>query len=105
MISIPRNTIQIGDALARLRELPSGCIDAVITSPPYFAQRDYGSDGQLGAGATVDSWVREVRTVCAELARVLGPHGSLWLNVGDGYSPHPRYGAPRKSLLGGPERL
>jgi len=99
------NTILIGDALARLRELPSGTADSVITSPPYYAQRDYGVAGQLGAGKDVNSWVAELRMICAELARVLAPHGSLWLNVGDGYSPHQRYGAPRKSLLCGPERL
>jgi site-specific DNA-methyltransferase (adenine-specific) len=100
-----RNTILVGDALARLRTVPSGSADCVITSPPYYAQRDYGVTGQLGTGKDIKSWVAELRTICAELARVLAPHGSLWLNVGDGYSPHQRYGAPRKSLLCGPERL
>jgi site-specific DNA-methyltransferase (adenine-specific) len=101
----PRNTILVGDALTRLRQLPPVRIDTAITSPPYFAQRDYGTPGQLGAGGGVGSWVTELRSVCAELARVLAPHGSLWLNLGDGYSPHARYGAHRKSLLCGPERL
>ena len=31
--------------------------------------------------------------------------GALWLNLGDTYSAHARYGAPAKSLLLGPERL
>ena len=47
----------------------------------------------------------ELREVMRELARVLKPSGSVWLNVGDSYSRHLRYGAPPKSLLLGPERL
>jgi DNA modification methylase len=43
--------------------------------------------------------------VCDGLARVLKPTGSMWLNVGDGYSSHPSRGAPKKSLLLGPQRL
>jgi site-specific DNA-methyltransferase (adenine-specific) len=35
----------------------------------------------------------------------LAPHGSLWLNLGDAYSRHARFGAPAKSLLLGPERV
>src|SRR5581483_2261952 len=43
--------------------------------------------------------------VCRELHRVLAPYGSLWLNLGDAYSKHARFGAPNKSLLLGPERV
>jgi len=31
-----------GDALEVLKKLPSECVDVVITSPPYWAKRDYG---------------------------------------------------------------
>ena len=101
----PRNAVLIGDALTRLRELPGESIDCVITSPPYFGLRDYGVSGQLGQEAHVDEWVDNLRAVCGELFRVLAPHGSLWLNLGDAYSRHPNFGAPAKSLLLGPERV
>jgi DNA modification methylase len=77
----------------------------VITSPPYFGLRDYGVSGQLGQEGDVDEWVANLRAVCRELQRVLAPHGSLWLNLGDAYSRHERFGARPKSLLLGPERL
>lgn len=48
MIAVPRNTILLGDAADRLRELPPASVDCVITSPPYFRLRDYQVDGQLG---------------------------------------------------------
>jgi site-specific DNA-methyltransferase (adenine-specific) len=101
----PRNAVLIGDAAARLRELPAESIDCIITSPPYFGLRDYGVPGQLGQEADVDRWVDNLRAVCRELFRVLAPHGSLWLNLGDAYSRHVGYGALAKSLLLGPERV
>jgi site-specific DNA-methyltransferase (adenine-specific) len=101
----PRNTILVGDVLDRLADLPTGSIDCVITSPPYFQLRDYGVAGQLGLEPTVDEWVNNLRAVCTQLARLLKPVGSLWLNLGDAFSRHPRYGAPAKGLLLAPERL
>jgi site-specific DNA-methyltransferase (adenine-specific) len=102
---VPRNCVLVGDALERLRELPADSIDCVITSPPYFGLRDYGVAGQLGQERDIDQWVANLRAVCRELHRVLAPHGALWLNLGDAYSRHERFGAPPKSLLLGPERL
>lgn len=101
----PRNAILIGDALTRLRELPDASIDCIITSPPYFGLRDYGVTGQLGQEVSVDEWVAKLRAVATELERVLQPWGSFWLNLGDAYSRHARYGAPPKSLLLCPERV
>jgi site-specific DNA-methyltransferase (adenine-specific) len=105
MTGLPRNTILGGDVLARLADLPAGTVDCVVTSPPYFQLRDYGVTGQLGLEATVDEWVANLRAVCCQLARVLKPTGGLWLNLGDSFSRHPRYGTPAKGLLLAPERL
>jgi site-specific DNA-methyltransferase (adenine-specific) len=102
---IAPNQVLVGDALRRLSEIESRSVDCVITSPPYFGLRDYGVAGQLGQETDVDGWVENIQSVCRELHRVLVPYGSLWLNLGDAYSRHTRYGAPPKSLLLGPERL
>jgi DNA modification methylase len=101
----PLNTILIGDVRQRLAELPESSVDCVITSPPYFRLRDYQVPGQIGLEGTVTEWVDELRLVFRGLARVLKPTGSAWLNLGDSYSRHARFGAPAKSLLLGPERL
>jgi site-specific DNA-methyltransferase (adenine-specific) len=105
MSPLPRNEILAGDAHAVLTTLPSDSIDMVVTSPPYFRLRDYGVEGQLGLEPSVHDWVEQLRPVLAEVARVLVGTGTLWLNLGDSYSTHEREGAPRKSLLFGPERL
>lgn len=38
-----RNQVLLGDALDRLRELPSEVFQTCVTSPPYWGQRDYGT--------------------------------------------------------------
>jgi DNA modification methylase len=53
----------------------------------------------------VEEWVTSLHAVAREVARVLTPTGSFWLNVADTYALHLNQGAPRKSLLLGPERL
>jgi len=105
MNRLRRNQILLGDALQQIRTLPTHSVDQVITSPPYFRLRDYAIEGQLGLEASIDEWVKEVRAVVDECARVLVPTGTLWLNLGDTYSTRPSEGALRKSLLLAPERL
>lgn len=102
---LPVGQILLGDARERLAQLPSGSIDTVVTSPPYFMLRDYGVQGQIGAEENVEQWVDGLLAVLAEARRVLKPSGSVWLNLGDTYSRHPRHGTEAKSLLLGPERL
>jgi site-specific DNA-methyltransferase (adenine-specific) len=101
----PRRTILIGDAVTRLRELADDSVDTIVTSPPYFNLRDYHVAGQLGQEAHVEQWVAGLRDVAWQCRRVLAPHGSFWLNLGDAYSAGEQFGAPRKSLLLGPERV
>jgi site-specific DNA-methyltransferase (adenine-specific) len=102
---LPRNTILQGDALTRLRALPDASVDVALSSPPFYAVRDYHVDGQLGLEDNVEGWVADLTAVFSEVARVLKPTGSCWIDLADSYSRHPRYGAPAKGLLLAPERL
>lgn len=131
-------TLHTGDAADVLATLPTGSVDCVVTSPPYWGLRDYGTgawtggdptcphaarrggnvrqtlnpaagyptsaahrggdfatcgrcravrtDGQYGLEATASDYVEHLRGVFAELARVLMPTGTVWLNLGDSYS-------------------
>jgi len=102
---VPRNRVIVADVLAGLRRLPSASVDCVITSPPYFLLRDYHVAEQVGAEAAVTDYVARMLDVCNEIARVMKPEGTFWLNLGDSYSRHMRYGASPKSLLLAPERI
>lgn len=105
MNELPRNQILTGDATAMLRQLPEASVDCVVTSPPYYALRDYGAAGQLGLEPDVTGWVEDLRGVARAVARVLKPSGAFWLDLGDSFSRHERFGAPAKALLLAPERL
>jgi site-specific DNA-methyltransferase (adenine-specific)/site-specific DNA-methyltransferase (cytosine-N4-specific) len=76
----------VGDARQRLRELPDGHFDCIVTSPPYWGLRDYGVPGQIGAEPTVEAYVAELVRVFREARRTLADDGTLWLNIGDSYT-------------------
>jgi DNA modification methylase len=82
----PHVTVYQGDALAVLRELPSESVDCVVTSPPYWALRDYNVVGQIGLEKSPTAYVRTIVRVFHEVRRVLRKDGTLWLNMGDSYA-------------------
>lgn len=57
-----------------------------MTSPPYWALRDYGEEGQLGLEDTPEQYVENLIEVFNELKRVLKPTGTFFLNIDDTYS-------------------
>jgi site-specific DNA-methyltransferase (cytosine-N4-specific) len=79
-------TLHHGDALEVARTLNDGAADCIVTSPPYFGLRDYGTDGQYGLESSPAEYVDTMRTLFAELRRVLADDGTLWLNIGDSYA-------------------
>lgn len=79
-------TLYHGKALDVARQMPSGSVDCIVTSPPYFQLRDYRAEGQYGVEATPEAYVDNLRTLFGELRRVLADDGTLWLNLGDTYS-------------------
>ena len=74
------------DCLHGLKHLPDNSVDCCVTSPPYYALRDYGVDGQIGLEETPEEYIRKLTDVFMEVHRVLKPEGTLWLNIGDSYN-------------------
>lgn len=111
-----------GSSLPILESLPSESIDCVVTSPPYWALRDYGTEGLIWDGSPEcnHKWLDTVNNSCAkcgawkgslglepdfnlyikhlldifsEVKRILKEEGSLWIVMGDTYSgSHQGYG-------------
>jgi len=80
-----KNIILQGDALTKLKELPEKSINCCMTSPPYWALRDYGVDGQLGLEPTFDEYISNLCDIFDEVKRVLRDDGTCWVNFGDTY--------------------
>jgi DNA modification methylase len=119
------------DALAGVSRLPDNFVDCVVTSPPYYWQRDYGVEGQTGQEDTVEAYVEALAGVFREVLRVLKPTGTAFVVLGDTYYSgkgqpkggdpkqvwrgvarqkyravdRPGFGLPKKSLLGIPWRV
>ena len=80
------NVILHGDVIDKLKELESESVQCVVTSPPYWGLRDYGTDGQLGLESTPEEYVENMVKVFREVKRVLKDDGTVWLNLGDSYN-------------------
>lgn len=92
----------IGDALTTLRKFDDEVFDCCITSPPYYNLRNYKVEGQLGQEKTPEEFIYNLLEVLMEVYRVLKPHGTLWLNLGDSYA-NKQYGTVKhKDLVGVP---
>lgn len=78
------NKIVCGDALEVLKAIPSDAIDLVITSPPYYRQRDY-HEKALGNEKSLDEYIENLMRVFKECVRVVKNTGSIVFNLGDKY--------------------
>jgi site-specific DNA-methyltransferase (cytosine-N4-specific) len=78
--------LYLGDARDVLATMPAGSADCIVTSPPYWAKRDYGVAGQYGHEASPAAYTETLRQVFHEARRVLADDGTCWLNLGDSYS-------------------
>jgi DNA modification methylase len=102
MIDVSTSSHHVGDCRRLLKQLPTGCVQTCITSPPYWGLRDYGHEGQIGLEATPELFVAELVAVFREVRRVLADDGTLWVNLGDSYITKPRGpgGAASSTLTG-----
>jgi site-specific DNA-methyltransferase (adenine-specific) len=79
------NRILKGDALTVLRKLPDESVDSIITSPPYYALRDYGMERQIGLEDGFTEYLEKLLLVFYEVKRVLKRTGTCWVVIGDTY--------------------
>lgn len=82
------NDVQLllGDTCDVMSQLPDGCVDCIVTSPPYFNLRNYDQNGQYGNEPTQADYVETMRRTFDTARRLLSDAGTLWLNIGDSYN-------------------
>lgn len=82
-----RSLILHEDVLTGLQRLIDAGVKAncIVTSPPYYGQRDYGVDGQLGLEDHPQDFIDRLVEVFELCWDVLADNGSLWINIGDTY--------------------
>jgi site-specific DNA-methyltransferase (adenine-specific) len=83
---------RIGDVFDRLAEIPDASIDLIVTSPPFLALRSYlpadhpDKHKEIGSEPTPAEFIDTLLALSAEWGRVLAPHGSLCVELGDTFS-------------------
>ena len=75
-----------GDSLGVLKTFEDNSIDCCVTSPPFYALRNYGVNGQIGLEETPEKYIERLTEVFMEVYRIFKPNGTLWLNIGDSYN-------------------
>ena len=122
---IPTCRILIGEVREQLDGLPDQCVHAIVTSPPYWGLRDYGTapvawpageyapiagvppvqypawSGELGLEPDPLMFVGHIVEVFRRAHRVLRDDGTLWVNFGDCYVDGGRGSDTKSTLEGG----
>jgi modification methylase len=76
-----RHTIIIGDS-SKMLELKEESVHLVVTSPPYWNLKDYGTSNQIGkSNSSYRSYLGSLFKVFKECVRVLTPDGKLVINI------------------------
>lgn len=82
----------IGDVFAVMAGLPDKSVDLVMTSPPFLALRSYLPEGhpdkhlEIGSEPSPAEFIDTLLALTAEWGRLLAPHGSICVELGDTYS-------------------
>ena len=83
--------IIIGDS-RNMKELYNESVHLVITSPPYWQLKDYGSENQIGYNDTYEDYINNLNLVWKECYRVLHQGCRLCINIGDQFARSVYYG-------------
>lgn len=86
-----QHTIINGDS-RKMTELADQSVHLIITSPPYWQLKDYGTDDQIGFNDTYEAYINHLNLVWKECHRVLHDGCRLCINIGDQFARSVYYG-------------
>lgn len=75
-----------------MAELPDNSVHLIITSPPYWQLKDYGSDNQIGFHESYESYINNLNLVWKGCFRTLHNGCRLCINIGDQFARAVYYG-------------
>jgi len=92
------NKIILGDIRNVVDCIPDNSIQAIITSPPYYALRKYSESNEngqeIGREKTLSEYVKNLVECFSSVKPKLRDDGLLWLNLGDTYVNKALQGVP-----------
>jgi len=88
---ITKHTIINGDS-RQMSELKDRSVHLIITSPPYWQLKDYGTENQIGFNDSYENYINNLNLVWLECFRVLHDGCRLCINIGDQFARSVYYG-------------
>lgn len=85
------HTIINGDS-RQMNLLDNKSIHLIITSPPYWQLKDYGTENQIGFHESYESYINNLNLVWKECYRVLQDGCRMCINIGDQFARAVYYG-------------
>ena len=76
----------------QMSELKDNSVHLIITSPPYWQLKDYGTENQIGFNDSYESYINNLNLVWSECFRVLHDGCRLCINIGDQFARSVYYG-------------
>lgn len=83
--------IIFGDSRS-LNEIKDKSVQLIITSPPYWQLKDYGTEDQIGFNNSYEEYINNLNLVWQECYRVLADGCRLCINIGDQFARSVYYG-------------
>ncbi len=81
----------IGDSRS-MNEIADSAIHLIVTSPPYWQIKDYGTKDQIGFHDSYETYINHLNLVWKECYRVLHPGCRMVVNIGDQFARTAYYG-------------
>ncbi len=86
-----KHTIITGDG-RNMADVMDKSVHLVVTSPPYWQLKDYGTDEQIGFHSDYENYINNLNLVWKECYRVLYNGCRLCVNIGDQFARSVYYG-------------
>ena len=86
-----KHKIVIGDS-RKLNKIPDKSVQLIITSPPYWQLKDYGTENQIGFNDSYEEYINNLNLVWKECYRVLSDGCRMCINIGDQFARSVYYG-------------
>lgn len=86
------NHILINGDSRNMSQIHNESVHLIVTSPPYWQLKDYGSESQIGFNDTYETYINNLNLVWKECHRILMPGCRLCINIGDQFARSAYYG-------------
>jgi len=91
MTNITKHKIINGDS-RQMSEVNDKSVHLIVTSPPYWQLKDYGTENQIGFHDDYETYINHLNLTWQECFRVLHDGCRLCINIGDQFARSTYYG-------------